>query len=145
MSLARKASAAMVLALAVAGCGDVKPYVAAIDALRLPSSFEAIKTVTKVGLDMCFTCPQVHRYYLAEGELTDLRDDVKQAIVDAGYTSVQVGAPTCDINDNSGLACSISATMDGIHLLANVYRRDSDVDGLGLSEPGKSTIRIDAW
>jgi hypothetical protein len=135
----------MVLALVFAGCGDIKPYVAAIDALPLPSSFEAVKTVTKVGLDMCLTCPQVHRYYVAEGELTDLRDDVKQAIVEAGYASVQVGAPNCDINDNTGLACSISAIKDGIHLQANVYRLDSDVDGLGLSEQGKSTIRIDAW
>jgi hypothetical protein len=144
MSLARRAVAVVLLAATATGCADVQPYVAALDALPLPSSFEAVKTVTEVGIDICATCRQAHRYYVASGELTDLLDVLKQAIAQAGYTSLQVGAPTCDLNDNTGLACTVGAKKDGIHLLANVYRSGSDVDSLGLSQPGKSTIRITA-
>jgi hypothetical protein len=140
-----RALAALLLAvLSLVGCRDAKLYVAALDALPVPAAWTTAKTVTQPSTDFCANCPQVLRYYLATGEPKDLLEAARQAIVQAGFGSIQIGAPDCDVNDNTGLACTVTATKDQIRLQANIYRAGSDVDGLGLSQPGTSTIRITA-
>jgi hypothetical protein len=132
------------MALALAGCRDTKPYTEALDLLPVPAGWTVAKTVTEPSTDMCVNCPRVLRYYIATGEPKDLLESARQAIVQAGFGSVQIGAPACDLNDNTGLACGFTASKDQIRLDVNVYRAGSDVDGLGLSQPGTSTIRITA-
>jgi hypothetical protein len=131
-----------VVALGLAGCRDTKPYTEALDSLALPASWEVVKTLTQPSTDVCVNCPQVLRYYVATGELTDLLEELKAAVTNAGFASLQIGSPTCELNDNTGLACTVTATKNDIRLLGIVYRPGSDVDSLGLSQPGKSTLRI---
>jgi hypothetical protein len=136
---------ALLLGVVLSGCADAKPFVAALDSLPLSSSFEAVKTVTQPGFDMCFNCPMVHRYYSVAGEPTALAHELRQAMSDAGFVAGPALPPRCDQQDNTGSLCSVTATMGSIQLLAVVYRPGADPDSLGLDQVGKATIRITAW
>jgi hypothetical protein len=127
----------------VGACSNAQPYQAAIDALALPASWEAVKTVVAPGRDFCVTCPSVSRYYVAAGEMPDVLKEAEQAIRQAGYTDVQTSDPNCDRNSN-GAVCSITARNGQVLLITALYRPGDDVDGLGLARAGVPLIRITA-
>jgi hypothetical protein len=130
-------------ALLVVACSDTRPYVAAVDALPLPATWEVVKTDVGLGISFCVNCPHVSRYYLASGDMPAVLKQIEQAIREAGYTDVQTSDPACDRNGNGAL-CSITARNGRFLLIAAVYRPGDDVDHLGLSRAGIPMVRITA-
>lgn len=133
----------LLVAVVVGACSDGRPYVAALDSLAIPPTWEVAKTVVGSGMSFCATCPHVSRYYLGSGEMPIVLIEAEQAIREAGYTDVQTFNPNCDANTNGAL-CSITARSDQVLLIAGVYAPGDDVDHLGLARAGVPMVRITA-
>jgi hypothetical protein len=129
--------------LIVVACSDARPYVAAVDALSLPATWEVVKTDVASGMGFCANCPHVTRYYLAPGEMPALLVQIEQVIRQAGYTDVRASDPAFDRNGNGAL-CTVTSRNERFLLIAGVYRPGDDVDHLGLSRADIPMVRITA-
>jgi hypothetical protein len=137
----------VLLVLLVSGCGgDPAPFQSAVDGLAFPSTWEVAKTVVKGGSSGCMAvanpyCPSVTRYFTVTGDLPDLFQSAKRAIVADGFGNLEESFPTCDL-DTNGAPCSITATKGDLRIEVNLYRPGDDVDSLGISKPDHATVRI---
>jgi hypothetical protein len=136
-------AAFLAVAVILAGCGNADQYQAALRALSLPSSWELVNEYAVSATAFCMNCPRAFQYYVASEDLPTVLEQATGAVRAAGYLDVTVSNPKCDLNSNDAL-CSIAARSDSILLLVAVYPPGFDVDQLGLSEPGKATVRFEA-
>jgi hypothetical protein len=131
----------------VSGCGgDPARFQAAVDGLPLPSTWQVAKTVVKGGSSGCLAidnpyCPSVTRYFTATGDLPDVFQNAKRAIVAEGFGHLEESFPNCDL-DTNGAPCSITAIKGDLRMEVNLYRPGDDVDSLGISIPDHATVRI---
>ncbi len=138
------------LAFLVLGCGgrDPSPYVAALDALSLPGTWQVAQTTVKAqgASDGCVElingqCPSVTRYFLVAGEPSEALQAANVAVAAQGFGDVQVTHPACDV-ESSGPPCYLTATSGDMEIDVNVYRPGDDVDRLGLSKPDETIVRM---
>jgi hypothetical protein len=131
----------LVLALLVGGCGDAKPYQAALDGLDLPASWEVAKTLVKDGICIYDPyCPGATRDFTMSASLPDAFQEVKSAITAAGFGDLQELNPNCEARDTSGPLCSITARKGDLQMEVNLYPPGDD--SLGLSVPDHPTVRV---
>lgn len=128
--------------------GPVDPYRAAVDELPLPSAWHATKTIARGegGETGCVQlanpmCPSVTRYYSVPGELPDLYQQARAAVVQSGFADVQDVSPNCDLLTNGAL-CTIVARGDDVQIAVNLYPAGQDVDALGIALPERPTVRV---
>ena len=137
----------VVLAVLIGGCGaDPAPLQAAVDGLPLPPSWQVAKTVVEGGSSGCVTianpnCPSVFRYYAVSGDLPDLFQQARTALVAEGYEGLEELSPNCDRNTDSS-PCGLSATKGHIKIAVDLFRPGRDVDSLGISVPDHAIVRI---
>jgi hypothetical protein len=136
-----------VLAVLVGGCGgDPAPLQAEIDGLDLPATWQVAKTVVQSGASGCVTfdnpyCPSVTRYFVVSGDLPDVFQQAKGAIVKEGFGKLEEAFPHCDLNTD-GPPCSMNATKGALRMEVDLYRPGKDVDSLGVSTADHATVRI---
>jgi hypothetical protein len=132
------------LVLLVSGCGgDPAPQEAAVDSLQLPSSWQTAKTISTSGCLKISNpdCPSVARYFLVGGDLPDLFQEAKSAIVAEGFGGIQELFPKCDFNTDSA-PCSLLGTKGELSIQVDLFRPGKDVDSLGISVADRATVRI---
>jgi len=141
---------AVALAVLLMGCGaqDPAPYLATLDGLSLPPSWEVASTEVESqdGSNGCIEavnlhCPSVTRYLLVSGELTDVLDQVKAALGEGSFRDIEVHSPACD-STLSGPRCSMTGTKEGMVIQVNIYPPGEDVDQLGLSRLDLAMVRL---
>lgn len=135
------------MTLLVGGCGGGSaPLQAAVDELTLPSTWEVAKTVVQGGSSGCIAianpnCPSVTRYFVVTGDLPDLFQEARTAVVAGGFSGLEELSPECD-RDTSGAPCGINATKGDIRIQIDLYRPGQDVDSLGVAIPEHPTVRV---
>jgi len=141
------ATAAMLLLGACAG-RDPAPFVAELDGLALPSTWQVAQTdVRSQGGDSgCIElinpdCPRITRYYLVSGELRDILEEARQALVSHGFVNSEVVYPNCD-SALSGSKCFFNAAKTGMEVSVNLYAPGEVVDHLGMPTSDMATVRI---
>ena len=141
-----------VLLLVVACLGGPGPdhYAAALDKLRIPSTWELAKTEVRgpdgdAGCDPRVNagCPAVVRYYQVDATAVEAYRMAKQAITDAGYgIQREFDAEACDAPP-SAPACAFFAAGDAMQMIVNIYDKGQD-DGTGLAQADRVGVRITA-
>jgi hypothetical protein len=139
---------AMSCGITLAACGgDVDPYRSAVDGLKLPPSWQATRTIERgSGGAGCLQiadqfCPSVTRYFSISGELPDLYQQARAAIVQAGFDNIEDFAPKCDLDTNVA-QCSLSATRGTVRIGVYLYPAGQDVDEQGVAISGQPTVKI---
>ena len=142
--------AQVVIALVLVGCGgrDPAPYLATLDNLTLPSTWQVAQTTVNAqgASNGCVElvngqCPSVTRYFLVAGEPSEALRDANAAVAAQGFGDMEVTHPACDVV-SSGPPCYLTATNGDMAIDVNVYRPGDDVDQLGLSKPNETIVRM---
>jgi hypothetical protein len=85
----------------------------------------------------------VTRYYSVPGELPDLYQQARAAVVQSGFADVQDTSPNCDLITNAA-RCSIAAASADVRIEVYIFGPGEDPDQVGVGVLEQPTVRITA-
>ena len=141
----------LTLVLLVSACGgDPAPMQSAIDGLALPSSWQIAKAVVRGGSSPCLDvadayCPSVTRYYTVDGDLPDLFNEARRALLEGGFGQPSELFPNCDAPSTNGGLCSISGSRGDLRIRVNLYPPGRNAGVPDVAVPGQATVRITVY
>jgi hypothetical protein len=146
----RRVIIVLVVTATVLGCvsgPDLSHYVEIIDKIPIPQGWQLVHTqnadpAVDDGCSRLFpSCPSVMRWYLADGEPSDLYPPSKQLLRDAGFSIRQEIAPDCD-TPPSAAACGLVADAGEDVVRINLFNAGEDPAGLGIADPARSLVLV---
>jgi hypothetical protein len=152
--LHRRFAALLLPVVLMLGCGGPEPshYVAILEDLKVPDSWELARTIVKApsGGDIGCTpaatddCPSVSRYYIVPTdsavEVFAQGEDLLKA---AGFKIDREFFPTCDAPP-SGPACSATSKRDSDFADVGVFRPGDDAGSVVTARDGAAIVVITA-
>jgi len=147
--------AVVVVCLALAACGNspsFDEFGSDLDKLALPDTWQLAGSVTygRGGDIECEPivgspfCPNVSRYYVAEGTTRDVYDQAADMVVGAGFTLELTGRDPCDRLEGMSL-CSVQGVTDDRKLWVQVWPPDAEFTGIQIEGATGPIVSVTVW
>lgn len=130
--------------------GDPTPYQAMLDELETPITWELAYATIETPNEGCGLlmggCPSATRFYVVKASVLDINEASKEFSMGAGY-EVEDRWPDCKATLDEGSTCLVAATRPPVRseapqLWITIYAPGDDTEGLGISSPNGSVVRI---
>jgi hypothetical protein len=149
------AAVLVVVCLALAACGNspsFDEFGSDLDKLSVPGSWRLAGSVTdgRGGDHECDpivaspVCPNVSRYYVAEGATRDVYEQAAEMLVGAGLTLESTGLDPCDRLEGMSL-CSVQGVVNDRRMWVQVWPPEAEFTGIQIEDATGPIVSVTVW